>query len=217
MLTNPPPNLRDGCRIRASVIAKRLMWGHRQSPPHRRHRRHRRRGRDYRENVLRPADVLANEPHHIFTKGQWRRARFLNHPEEKLTMSVNASDDQAFRRSCPIVTQTAITVMADTGAQSCIWSMTGFLVARFTPSDLIPISLDLVAENKSPIKIAGAIILRLQGHSPDSEPFSCATMVYVSEAARDVYLSWKAMMDLGILSSNFSSVGGLPSDPTTTN
>ena len=68
-------------------------------------------------------------------------------------------------------------------------------------------SLDLVAANKSPIKIAGAIILCLQGHSPDSEPFSCATMVYVSEAARGFYLSWEAMMDLGIVSPSFSTVG----------
>ena len=89
-------------------------------------------------------------------------------------MSLNASDYQAFGRSCPIVAQTAITAMADTGAQSCLWSMTGFLAAGFTTSDRIPVSLDLVAANESPIKIAGAIILRLQGHSPDSEPFSCA-------------------------------------------
>ena len=122
-------------------------------------------------------------------------------------MSVNASDYQAFRRSCPTVAPTAIIAMADTGAQSCLWSMTGFLAARFTPSDLIQVYIDLVAAINSPIKIAGAIILRLQGHSPDSEPFSCATMVYVSEAARGFYLSWEAMMDLGIVSPNFPFVG----------
>ena len=131
-------------------------------------------------------------------------------------MYVNASDYQAFRRSCPTVAQTAITAMADTGAQSCLWSMTGFLAAAgFTPSDRIPVSIDLVAANKSPIKIAGAIILRLQGHSPDSEPLSCANMVYVSEAARGFYLSWEAMMDLGIVSPNFPSVGAA-ADPAVT-
>ena len=83
--------------------------------------------------------------------------------------------------------------------------MTGFFAAGFTPSDLTPVSLDLVAASKSPIKIAGAIILCLQGHSPDSEPFSCATMVYVSEAARGFYLSWETMMDLGIVSPKFPS------------
>ena len=179
--------------------------GNRQSPPRRWRRRHRRRGRDHRENVLRPADVLANEAHHIFTKGQCRRARFLNHPLVKLTMSVNASNYQAFRRSCLILAQTAITAVADTGAQSCLWSTTGFFAAGFTPSDLIPVSLDLESANKSPIKIAGAIILRLQGHSPESEPFSCAIMVYVMGTR--VYQSWEAMMVLGIVSPNFPSVG----------
>ena len=71
----------------------------------------------------------------------------MNHPEMKLTMLVNVSDYQAFGRSCPIVVQTAITAMADTGAQSCLWSMTVFLAAGFTTSDLIPVSLDLVAAN----------------------------------------------------------------------
>ena len=174
------------------------MWGQPAVTPRRRRRRHHRRGRDHRKNVLPSADVLANEAHHIFTKGHWRRARFLNHSEEKLTMSVNASDYQPFRRSFPIVAQTAITAKSDTGAQSCLWSMTSFLAAGFTPSDLIPVSLGLVGANKSPIKIAGAIILRLQGHSPDSEPFSRATMVYLSVAARSFYLS-EAMVDLGIV------------------
>ena len=88
-----------------------------------------------------PADVLANEAHHIFTKRQWRKARFLNHPEVTLTMSMNASDYQAFRRSCSILAQTVITTVADTAAKSCLWSITGFLAAGFTPSDLIPVSL----------------------------------------------------------------------------
>ena len=105
--------------------------------------------------------------------------------------------------------------MTYTRAQSCLWSMTGFLAAGFTPSDLIPVSLDLVAANKSPIKIAGAIILLLHGYSPDSEPFSCATIVYVSEAAPGFYMSWEAMMDLGCVSPKFPSVGAAADTPVT--
>ena len=93
---NPPPTSEMGA-VFAQVSSLNASRGdNRQSPPRRRRRRHRRRDRDHRENVLRPADVLANEAPHIFTKGQWRRARFLNHPEVILTMSVNASDYQAF-------------------------------------------------------------------------------------------------------------------------
>ena len=91
---------------RVSSLNASYDGDNRQSPPCRRRRRHRRRGRDHRENVPRPA-----EAHHNFNKGHWRRARFLSHPEVKLTMSVNASYYQAFRRSCPIIAQIAITAI----------------------------------------------------------------------------------------------------------
>ena len=57
--------------------------------------------------------------------------------------------------------------MTDSGAQSCLWSLNGFLSAGFTKADLLPVYLELVAANKSPIKIAGAIIVRLQGYHKD--------------------------------------------------
>ena len=121
-----------------------------------------------------------NKAYHIFAEGQWRRARFLNHSEVKLTMSANASDYQALRRSCPIVAQTAITAMADTGAQSSPWSVTGFLAAGFTPSDLIPVSLDIVVADKSPI-----ILLA---------PSSCACSVITPSVSRFHAPPWSTSM-----------------------
>ena len=118
----------------------------------------------------------------------------------RIVLPSSASGISSFKRGRPV------------SAAQCLWSMTGFIAAGFTPSDLIPISIDLVAANKS--------LLRLQGHSPDSEPFSCATVIYVSEAARGFYLSWEEMMDLGIVSPTFhqSAQRQTPfSDPTTTN
>ncbi len=58
--------------------------------------------------------------------------------------------------------------MADTGAQSCPWSMDEFLAARFTNEDLIPVKLDLHAANRSPIHVNGAITLHLQGMPPET-------------------------------------------------
>ena len=61
------------------------------------------------------------------------------------------------------VASTTITAMADSGAQSCLWSMDGFRAAGFSNEYLIPVNMDLVAANKSPISIEGAALLRLQG------------------------------------------------------
>ena len=97
--------------------------------------------------------------------------------------------------------------MADTGAQSCLWSLEECRAAGFTEADLIPVSIDLEAANKSPISIEGALFLRLTGQSPSGEKFSCATMVYISKQARGFYLSLEAMMDLMIIARNFPCVG----------
>ena len=56
--------------------------------------------------------------------------------------------------------------------------MTGFLSVGFTPSDLIPVSLDLVAANMSPIKNACSIFFffSMDIISPDLDSFRAAAV-----------------------------------------
>ena len=149
---------------------------------------------------------------HVFSKGEWRRARFLNHPEVQLTVSSSASDYKAFGRKCCNVQPTLITAMADSGAQSCLWSLDGFRAAGFSTDYLVPVNMDLVAANKSPISIDGAALLHLEGLSPNGRKVSCASMVYISKQARGFYLSREAMMDLGIIPHDFPAVGSAETD-----
>ena len=159
-------------------------------------------------SVPQPLNIRTKLTHHIFTSGAWRKARLLSHPEIKLTMSVTQPDYNAFGRRCPTVKPIMITAMADTGAQSCLWSKHDFLTSGFTMEDLIPVSLELIAANKSPISIAGAVVVRLQGPSESNgKVYSCATMVYISVDAHGFYLSREAMVDLGIVHPNFPHVG----------
>ena len=51
------------------------------------------------------------------------------------------------------MTPKTTTAMADSGPQSCLWLMNDFLAAGFSQDDLIPVSIDLVAANKSPITV----------------------------------------------------------------
>ena len=69
--------------------------------------------------------------HHIFSKGEWKSKNFLDHPTLRLQISVSPSDYTAFRRPCPTTKPLCISCIADTGAQSCLWSMSGFLAAGF--------------------------------------------------------------------------------------
>lgn len=124
--------------------------------------------------------------HHIFNKGEWRHARIKDHPIVQLELSTN-------RRSI------SITAVADSGAQSDLWSRNQFLQAGFTTADLSPVSLSLNAANKLPISIDGAFFAKLTGKSSTGKTISCQTMIYVSRDVKTLYLSYDTMLDLGIL------------------
>lgn len=127
--------------------------------------------------------------HSVFTKGQWRRSRFMDHPTVQLELYKLPSDYKHFKRKCPNVSSTTITALADCGAQACLWTLQEFIKAGFSREDLILIPIDLVAANKSPILIEGSIPIRLRWTDAEGTIHSCATIAYVSKHAKGFYLS----------------------------
>ena len=136
--------------------------------------------------------------HHIFTEGEWRRSKFLEHPTWSAHISINRKDYSEFSRPCPKVSGFNILAKLDSCAQSCLWSKKEYLSAGFKEEDLIPVSLGLRAANKSSIEISGAILLRIEVEI-NKEKHSCAAMVYVSPSCDGLYLSLEAMLDLNLL------------------
>ena len=115
--------------------------------------------------------------HHIFTKKGWRRAKFMSHPEVQISVSSSKTDYKQFGVSCRDVPTSQTKGMTDSGAQSCLWSYDEFRDAGFSDEHLLPVQMDLVAANKSPIKIEGAALLRISGTSTSGRIVSCASMV----------------------------------------
>ena len=150
-----------------------------------------------------PSAVL---DHHIFSKGEWRRAHLLEHPRIPITISVDKSAQR--RHSRPIYTPTAhaeVSAIADTGAQSNLWSLEDFLAHGFSREDLRPVRLSLTAANRSPIKIEGAFFAVLMAKSPSGKTTSCRSMVYVSSSVKAMFLSYESLLDLGLISNDFWS------------
>ena len=56
-----------------------------------------------------------------------------------------------------------VTVVTDTGAPSCLWSISQFYICGFTDKDLLPVRRSMVAANSEEIKIVGAVFIRLSG------------------------------------------------------
>ena len=140
---------------------------------------------------------LAAMTHHIFTKGAWRRAQNASHPTLPLSIS-----------ACNIPHKRATTDgVADSGAMYDVWSLQEYLNAGFLEKDLLQVSLNLTAANKSPILINGAFFAEITGHSVNGQPITAKVMIYVSKDVKGFYLSETTMFSLGILSKNFPTPG----------
>ena len=79
----------------------------------------------------------------------------------------------------PTIAPKHIEVIADSGAQSCLWSKEEFLASGFSKRDLLPVRHTMKAANLAPIKIVGAIFLRLSGTSADGEKLEAAVMACI--------------------------------------
>ena len=142
--------------------------------------------------------------HHIFTKGEWKRARLRNHPRVSISVSLARTDkcqDPAAEDK-----HAKVSAIADTGAQSDLWSLNEFLACGFSREDLHPISLSMSAANHSRIPIEGAFFAKLAMQSENGQIASCHSMVYVSGAVEAMYLSYESLLNLGLLSRSFPSI-----------
>ena len=146
--------------------------------------------------------------HHIFTHEGWKRASSLSHPALRLRISTLEEDYNHLGMTPAKISPKHIDVVADSGAQSCLWSRKEFLKSGFNLADLIEVHHTMEAANAAPIKIDGAILLRLSGkNDKDDEEIQAAVMVYVSPDSKKFYLSREAMVQLGVIARDFPQVG----------
>lgn len=147
--------------------------------------------------------------HHIFKSNEgWRKSESMRHPMLQLQVTTNESDYVELGIKGPQVQPCLVTAVTDTGAQSCLWGTSDFLRCGFKKSDLIPVKRVMVAANHEPIRIDGAIIIRLMGKDREENTHVAPVMVYVSPDTKRFYLSREALIQLKVISSTFPQVGG---------
>ena len=201
--TQPPPSAVQAIESESISQIASLHSDSARNPRARRRRRNRA-SASHGTVASPPAPRLA---HHVFTKGEWRKARLRDHPRVPLTISLARPGGHA-----PI-THAEISAIADTGAQSDLWSLEHFLACGFSREELHPISLSLSAANRSPIRIEGAFFATLATTSPSGGTASCHSMVYVSSSVSDMYLSHESLLNLGLLPPMFPAVNGSAAQP----
>ena len=142
--------------------------------------------------------------HHIFTPGGWKKVLSFTHPTLRLRISTCKEDYLDFGIMHPKIAAKHIDVVADSGAQSCLWSRKEFLKSGFSMKDLIHVHHTMKAANTAPISIDGAIIIRLSGNSMTGETVEAAVMTNISTEAKSFLLSKEALIQLRIIPHNAS-------------
>ena len=131
----------------------------------------------------------------------------MTHPTLKLQLTVAQDDYNKFGVKCPKITPSSITVVTDTGAQSCLWSQRDFYRCGFTDQDLFPVKRTLSTASREEINITGAIFLRLTGQDGKGNLYTAPVMTYISPDAGNFYLSRHACIQLGIIPKGFPKIG----------
>ena len=199
----PVPNSQQSA-FRSEPISQisSIQLGSHPGPHRRRHRR--RRAPTTHSHVNRPPRTKLE--HHIFSKGEWRRANLRDHPRVSITISVDKpAESRASITNHESNNEAKILAIADTGAQSDLWSLEEFLACGFSSDVLHPVYLSLSAANRSPIAIEGGFFGRLSTDPYCSEVTSCRSMVYVSSSVQAMYLSYESLLNLGLLSKDCPS------------
>ena len=72
---------------------------------------------------------------------------------------------------------------------------------------MIDVCHAMKSANKMPIKIDGAIVLKLSGKDQYNQKYNCTVMVFISPDIDDFFLSEDAMKDLAIIPRDFPQIG----------
>ena len=158
---------------------------------------------EYEPSSLEATNCQGNiASHQVFQEGKWISSPMQGHPE----ILVNIFIDGATHSGAPAKVARNVEGIADTGAQTNVWSLDAFLQCGFDRNILTP-SADLVTAIHTVISIAGAFHAIIEGTTFDRCTIQCRAMVYVSAGIHALYLSQHTLHDLGVVSPNFPAVG----------
>ena len=155
------------------------------------------------------ATCSATLAHHMFDDAsqRWHRQASRPQPTVDLELSIDPTDYNSLGLECPTrtatITQQAI---ADTGCQSCLAGTNLLHRLGIMEDELVPTSMRMYAANGNPIELRGTVILRISGQSQGLRR-ETRQFVYITPSTKALYLSRDACRDLGIIDSEFPSIG----------
>ena len=137
--------------------------------------------------------------HSVFENDHWRESMFRKHPRLQFNLRLEGQPSSV-----------SINSVADSGAQSNLWSYQEYQRAGFVVSDLQPVSSQFCVADRRPLQIVGAFKGIFEGVTSDGRVVTCRSLVYVSRYVEGFFLSYDTMLNLQVLDVRFPEIGRFP-------
>jgi hypothetical protein len=139
----------------------------------------------------------------VLFRSLWVPAAVQPHGMVKLNVQLSQSAQTQLNLPHVKLSTTSVQALADSGAQMCVadWDVAARL--NLTKADLLHPALKVSVADNSNLELVGAHFLSIYSDSGESTE----QMVYFAHNVGDFYLSKAAMIDLGIISKDFPTVG----------
>lgn len=157
-----------------------------------------------------PRENAITLDHHLFhhLSDCWVQQSSQSQPFVTLTAIVHPDNYAAlgFKAVTFKPMKTQLSAATDTGCQSCLASMKVIPCLSLCEDDLIPVTMHMHATNNHGISILGAVILQFSSCSKSGQPLESWQIIYVTNDADKLFLSWKSSAQ-GMISPSFPTLG----------
>ena len=135
----------------------------------------------------------------------------MPHPTLTLRISVDVDAYTKRKKQSPPWRSASISVIADSGAQTCLMGLQILKKLGLHQKHLTHVSKRIFAANNEEIHVLGAIFLKLSGLNGRGKEVATSAIVYVTDSANRFYLSRAALEQLGVISPDFPKIGAADS------
>ena len=139
----------------------------------------------------------------------WLKRKADMQPTLKVNVSTVSQDYNNLNLPCPQIKSAETSSVTDSHARSCLWGLNDFYWCGYKKSNLLPVKQSLLATNKHPKNIEGAIFIRLSGKDKNGNIGEVPVMAYVSGDTKHFYLLKRALIALGVIPTDFPQIGNV--------
>ena len=147
--------------------------------------------------------------HHLYNQltDTWVKQASKSQPFINVATTLSPTDYATLGFSTSLSSRsTTLSVMANTGSQSCLARINAINHLGITAKDLIPVTMQMYAASNVGINILGTTILQFSGHSSSDQLLETHHLTYVTDCSSKLFFSREACSEFGMIPRHFPTI-----------